>query len=493
MEGMEAGPSNMEAIPSASYSLTIRVEFPHRPGMLGQILTAVGESGGLVGAVDIVRREERSTIRDISVNARDSDHGRAIVGAIEALSDVRVINISDRTFLMHLGGKIEVNPKVPVRTRDDLSMAYTPGVARVCRAIAQDPERAFTLTIKRNTVAVVSDGTAVLGLGDIGPRAALPVMEGKAMLFKEFADVDAFPICLQSKDTEEIIETVKRLAPGFGGINLEDISAPRCFEIEDRLNAELDIPVFHDDQHGTAVVVLAALINALKIVGKEMGDLRVVVNGIGAAGVACAKILFAAGVRNIIGCDSRGIVHEGREDLNEAKMWFAENTNHEGRTGGLAEAIRGAGLFLGLSVPGVLTVEHLESMAEAPIVFAMANPEPEIRPELAYGHVRIMATGRSDYPNQINNVLCFPGIFRGALDSRSSEISEDMKLAAARAIAGVIPEESLYEDYIIPSVFDEQVAPAVAEAVAEAARSSGIARRPAPEREETEVSAPLSF
>jgi malate dehydrogenase (oxaloacetate-decarboxylating) len=493
MEGMEAGPSNMEAIPSASYSLTIRVEFPHRPGMLGQILTAVGESGGLVGAVDIVRREERSTIRDISVNARDSDHGRAIVGAIEALPDVRVINISDRTFLMHLGGKIEVNPKVPVRTRDDLSMAYTPGVARVCRAIAQDPERAFTLTIKRNTVAVVSDGTAVLGLGDIGPRAAMPVMEGKAMLFKEFADVDAFPICLQTKDTEEIIETVKRLAPGFGGINLEDISAPRCFEIEDRLNAELDIPVFHDDQHGTAVVVLAALINALKIVGKEMGDLRVVVNGIGAAGVACAKILFAAGVRNIIGCDSRGIVHAGREDLNEAKMWFAENTNHEGHTGGLAEAIRGADLFLGLSVPGVLTVEHLELMAEAPIVFAMANPEPEIRPELAYGHVRIMATGRSDYPNQINNVLCFPGIFRGALDSRSIEFTEDMKLAAARAIAGVIPEESLYEDYIIPSVFDEQVAPAVAEAVVEAARSSGVARRPAPEREETEVSAPLSF
>ncbi len=493
MDDTEAASSGMEAIPSASYSLTLRVEFPHQAGELGRILTKVGEAGGLVGAVDIVRRQERATIRDITVNARDSDHGRAIVEAVESLPEVRVVNISDRTFLMHLGGKIEVNPKMALRTRDDLSMAYTPGVARVCRAIAEDPERAFNLTIKRNTVAVVSDGTAVLGLGDIGPRAAMPVMEGKAMLFKEFAEVDAFPICLDTKDTEEIIETVKRIAPAFGGINLEDISAPRCFEIEDRLKAELDIPVFHDDQHGTAVVVLAALINALKIVGKEMEDLRVVVNGIGAAGVACAKILFAAGVRNIIGCDSRGIVHEGREGLNETKMWFAENTNQEGRTGGLTEAISGADLFLGLSVPGVLTVEHLESMAEDPIVFAMANPEPEIRPEIAHGRVRIMATGRSDYPNQINNVLCFPGIFRGALDSRSIEISEEMKLAAAEAIADVVPEESLSEEYIIPSVFDERVAPAVAETVAAAARQTGIARRPPPEREETEVSTPLSF
>jgi malate dehydrogenase (oxaloacetate-decarboxylating) len=483
----------MEAIPSASYSMTLRVEFPHRAGALGEVLTAVGDAGGLVGAVDIVRIGPQRSIRDITVNARDSEHGRLIVDAIEALAETRVINVSDRTFLMHHGGKIEVRSKMEIRSRDDLSMAYTPGVARVCRAIAEDPQRAFNLTIKRNMVAVVSDGTAVLGLGDIGPEAAMPVMEGKAMLFKEFANVDAFPICLDTKDAEEIIETVKRLAPGFGGINLEDISAPRCFEIEDRLKAGLDIPVFHDDQHGTAVVVLAALINSLKLVGKRMEDLRVVVNGIGAAGVACAKILMNAGVRNIIGCDSRGIVHEGREDLNEAKMWFAEHTNPENRTGGLAEAVRGADLFLGLSVPGVLTVEHLESMAEDPIIFAMANPEPEIRPELAQGHVRIMATGRSDYPNQINNVLCFPGIFRGALDSRSIEMSEEMKLAAAEAIAGVIPEETLYEDYVIPSVFDERVAPAVAEAVAEAARKSGIARRPPPEREETEVSVPLSF
>jgi malate dehydrogenase (oxaloacetate-decarboxylating) len=476
MDDTEAVPSGMEAIPSASYSLTLRVEFPHRAGELGRILTKVGEAGGLVGAVDIVRRQERATIRDITVNARDSDHGRAIVEAVESLPEVRVVNISDRTFLMHLGGKIEVNPKMALRTRDDLSMAYTPGVARVCRAIAEDPERAFNLTIKRNTVAVVSDGTAVLGLGDIGPRAAMPVMEGKAMLFKEFAEVDAFPICLDTKDTEEIIETVKRIAPAFGGINLEDISAPRCFEIEDRLKAELDIPVFHDDQHGTAVVTLAALINSLKIVGKRMEDLRVVVNGAGAAGVACAKILMNAGVRNIVGCDSRGIVHRGRGDLNVSKQWFAEHTNPENRTGGLDDAVRGADLFLGLSVPGVLTVDHLKTMAEDPIVFAMANPDPEIMPEQAMGHARIIATGRSDYPNQINNVLCFPGIFRGALDVRAREITEEMKLAAARAIAEVIPEDSLSEDYVIPSVFDERVAPAVARTVAEAGRSSGAAR-----------------
>nr|WP_243638152.1 NADP-dependent malic enzyme [Rubrobacter taiwanensis] len=378
---------------------------------------------------------------------------------------------------MHLGGKIEVRSKMQLRTRDDLSMAYTPGVARVCQAIAEDPESAFNLTIKRNTVAVVTDGTAVLGLGDIGPRAAMPVMEGKAMLFKEFANVDAFPVCLDAKETEEIIRTVRNIAPGFGGINLEDISAPRCFEIEERLKRELDIPVFHDDQHGTAVVVLAALINALKLVGKRMEDLKVVVNGLGAAGVACTKILLAAGVRNIIGCDRGGVVHGGRDDLNGSKRWYAENTNPEGITGTLSDALRGADLFLGLSVPGVLSVEDLKAMAEDPIVFAMANPVPEIMPELAHGHVRVMATGRSDYPNQINNVLCFPGIFRGALDSRAREITEEMKLAAAEAIAGVIPEESLVEDYIVPSVFDERVAPAVAEAVERAAAESGVARR----------------
>ena len=478
----------MESIPSASYSLTLRVEFPHRAGSLGRILTAIGDAGGLVGAVDIVRMQQERTVRDITVNARDSEHGGHIVEVVEGLPEVKVINVSDRTFLMHLGGKIETRSKLQIRTRDDLSMVYTPGVARVCRAINQDPERAFNLTVKRNTVAVVSDGTAVLGLGDIGPRAAMPVMEGKAALFKQFAGVDAFPICLDTKETEEIIATVKHLAPAFGGINLEDISAPRCFEIEDRLKEELDIPVFHDDQHGTAVVVLAALINALKLVGKKVEDLRIVVNGVGASGVACAKIMMSAGAKNIVGCDSKGIVHEGRRDLNPSKQWFAENTNPEGRTGDLSDAVAGADLFLGLSAPDVLTLEHLESMNEDPILFAMANPDPEIRPELAVGKARIIATGRSDYPNQINNVLCFPGIFRGALDVRAREIDEPMKLAAAEAIAGVIPEVELSEDYIIPSVFDERVAPAVAEAVSEKAKETGIARR-IQERAETGLSA----
>jgi malate dehydrogenase (oxaloacetate-decarboxylating) len=482
----------MEEVPNASYSMTLRVEFPHRAGSLGKILTVIGNAEGMVGAVDIVRMGQKWSIRDITVNARDSEHGRKVVEAVEALPETRVVNISDRTFLMHLGGKVEVKPKMPVRTRDDLSMAYTPGVARVCRAIAEEPERAFNLTIKRNMVAVVSDGTAVLGLGDIGPKAAMPVMEGKAMLFKEFAGVDAFPLCLETKDTDEIVETVKRIAPAFGGINLEDISAPRCFEIEERLKEELDIPVFHDDQHGTAVVVLAALINSLKIVGKRMQDLKVVINGIGAAGVACAKILLSAGVRNIIGCDSKSIVYSGREGLNASKRWFAAYTNPEGRTGGLAEAVKGADLFLGLSVPGVLTGYHLDFMAEDPIIFAMANPVPEIMPELTLGRARIMATGRSDYPNQINNVLCFPGIFRGALDVRAHEISEDMKLAAARAIAGVIPGETLSEDYVIPSVFDERVAPAVAEAVAQAAKENGVARRTGTEQE-IGISTPLLF
>jgi malate dehydrogenase (oxaloacetate-decarboxylating) len=478
----------METIPSASYSFTLRVEFPHRAGSLGKILTTVGEAGAMVGAVDIVRMGQHRSTRDITVNARDSGHGQQVVKAVDDLPEVNVVNVSDRTFLVHLGGKIEVRSRMQIRTRDDLSMVYTPGVARVCRAIADDPERAFNLTVKRNTVAVVSDGTAVLGLGDIGPRAAMPVMEGKAALFKQFAGVDAFPICLDTKDPDEIVRTVKNLAPGFGGINLEDISAPRCFEIEDRLKEELDIPVFHDDQHGTAVVVLAALINSLKIVEKRIEDLRVVISGVGASGVACAKIMMAAGARNIVGCDSRGIVHEGREGLNASKQWFAEHTNPEGRTGDLSDAVRGADLFLGLSAPGVLTVEHLESMNKDPVIFVMANPDPEIRPEEALGHARIIATGRSDYPNQINNVLCFPGIFRGALDVRAREINEEMKLAAARAMAGVITDEELSEDYIIPSVFDERVAPTVAEAVAETAKASGMARR-VQERSETGLSA----
>jgi malate dehydrogenase (oxaloacetate-decarboxylating) len=478
----------MEAIPSASYSFTLRVEFPHRAGSLGRILTTVGDAGAMVGAVDIVRMGQERTIRDITVNARDSEHGQRVVKAVDDLPEVKVVNVSDRTFLVHLGGKIEVRSRMQIRTRDDLSMVYTPGVARVCRAIAQDPERAFNLTIKRNTVAVVSDGTAVLGLGDIGPRAAMPVMEGKCALFKQFAGVDAFPICLDTKDTDEIVETVKNLAPAFGGINLEDISAPRCFEIEERLKEELDIPVFHDDQHGTTVVVLAALINSLKIVGKKIEDMRVVISGVGASGVACAKIMMAAGAKNIVGCDSKGVVHREREGLNPSKQWFAEHTNPDGRTGSLSEAMEGADLFLGLSAPDVISVEDLDKMNEDPIVFAMANPDPEIRPEVAIGHARIIATGRSDYPNQINNVLCFPGIFRGALDIRAREIDENMKLAAAGAMAAVIPNEEVSEDYIIPSVFDERVAPAVAEAVAEAGKQTGMARR-VQERTETGLSA----
>jgi malate dehydrogenase (oxaloacetate-decarboxylating) len=474
----------MKSPPSVSYSVTLRVEYPQQPGSLGKILTAIGEAEGDVGAVDIVRMQGEQSIRDITVNARDSQHGEQVAGAVDELPEVRVLSFSDRTFLAHHGGKIEVRPKMSVGNRDALSMVYTPGVARVCQAIAEDPKQAFNLTVKRNTIAVVSDGTAVLGLGDVGPEAAMPVMEGKAMIFKQFADVDAYPICLDTTDTEEIIATIKNIAPGFGGINLEDISSPRCFEIEERLQQELDIPVFHDDQHGTAVVVLAALINSLKLVGKELEDLKVVINGVGASGSACTRILLSAGVKNIIGCDSKGVVHPSREDLSPMERWVAENTNPERLTGELSDVIVGADFFLGLSVPDVLTIEHLDSMAEDPIVFAMANPDPEIAPEVAEGRARIMATGRSDYPNQINNLLAFPGLFRGALDSRAREINEEMKLAAARALAEVIAEEDLSEDYVIPNVFDERIVSTVSEAVQEAARESGVAR---PSIEEEDV------
>lgn len=467
----------MDVIPSVSYSLTLRVEYPHRPGMLGAILSTIGNAGGIVGAIDIVSTGSKRSTRDITVNARDSDHERVLAEAVGRLPEVRVIQSSDRTYQLHLGGKLQVVSKSPIRTRDDLSMAYTPGVARICLAIAEDRELAFDLTIKRNTVAVVTDGTAVLGLGNIGPEAAMPVMEGKAALFKEFAGVDAFPICLDTTDVDEIVACVKAIAPGFGGINLEDISAPRCFEIEERLQRELDIPVYHDDQHGTAVVVMAALINALKLVGKDLASITVVVSGIGAAGTACTKIFQAAGVRNIIGCDRQGIVEPGRTDLNDAKRWYAEHTNPDGVRGSLRDALRGADLFVGLSGPHLLTAADLDLMAPDPIVFALANPVPEIMPEEASGRVRVMATGRSDYPNQINNVLCFPGMFRGALDARARDITDRMNLAAAYAIAGVIPEDSVMEEYMIPSVFDDRVAPAVAAAVMEAALVDGVARR----------------
>lgn len=464
--------------PSASYSLTLRLKIRNVPGMLGQITSKIGEIGGDIGAIDIAGFEENSIIRDITVKVRDEAHGDDLVKQLKDLENIQIVNVSDRTFLMHLGGKIRVTNKVPLATRDDLSMAYTPGVARVCMAIHDEPENVYKLTIKRNSVAVVTDGTAVLGLGDIGPEASLPVMEGKAMLFKEFGKIDAFPIALNTKDTEEIIKAVKYIAPVFGGINLEDISAPRCFEIEARLKKELDIPVFHDDQHGTAVVVLAALINALKIVKKNISDLKVVVTGVGAAGVACSKILMNAGVKNIIGFDRQGAIYKGRADhMNFMKDWFAENTNPTGFKGNVKEALEGADLFMGLSGPGTIVASDLAKMNRDPIVFAMANPTPEVMPEDAAPYVRIMATGRSDYPNQINNVLCFPGIFRGALDCHATDINEEMKLAAAEAIAAVVLPNELCEDYIIPGVFNPKVAESVAQAVVKAAIKTGVARR----------------
>ena len=467
----------MPLTPSPGYSVTIRVQIRNRPGTLGRLTTAIGRIGGDIGAVDIVHVGHDVLTRDVTVDAVSVAHGEQIVAAIRTVDGVEVINVSDRTFLMHLGGKIEVTSKVPLNTRDELSMAYTPGVARVCEAIHDDPDKAFTLTIKKNTVAVVSDGTAVLGLGDIGPFAAMPVMEGKAMLFKEFGGVNAFPICLDTKDPDAIVRVVKAIAPGFGGINLEDISAPRCFEIETRLRRELDIPVFHDDQHGTAVVVLAALINALKLVGKRMSDIRVAVSGVGAAGVACSNILMAAGVRRIVGCDRTGIIHRGRGTMNAMKQWYAEHTNPDDERGSLQDAMKGADVFLGLSAPGVIGVADLQHMAPDPIVFAMANPTPEIMPEQAEPYVAVMATGRSDYPNQINNVLCFPGIFRGALDVRASCINEEMKMAAAHAIAAAIGPGELHAEYIVPSVFDKRIAEAVARAVGDAAHLTGVARR----------------
>ncbi len=469
----------MSTTPSAQYSLTLRVEIDHKPGMLGQVAGAIGGAGGVIGAVDLVEVGER-LIRDITVDAAGREHWAAIVAAIDAVEGARVIDTTDRTFLLHVGGKIELRNKHPLRSRDDLSMAYTPGVARVCEAIAEDPDKAYQYTIKRNTVAVVTDGTAVLGLGDIGPAAALPVMEGKAMLFKEFAGVDAFPICLDTKDPDEIVATVTRLATGFGGINLEDISAPRCFDIEQRLDRDLPIPVFHDDQHGTAIVVLAALMNACKLTGRKLSDLRVLVTGLGAAGVAVTRILLDAGVRHVVGADSRGVVSTEREDyrdgsMNAAKRWYAEVSNPERLTGRPADVIDGMDLFIGLSGARVMPAEALGRMAPDAMVFAMANPTPEVSPEEAAPYVRIMATGRSDYPNQINNVLAFPGIFRGALDVRASSITDAMRVAAARAIADIVSESELREDYIIPSVFNRDVAPAVAAAVAEEAKAEGAA------------------
>ncbi|HEX2438760.1 MAG TPA: malic enzyme-like NAD(P)-binding protein [Methylomirabilota bacterium] len=464
--------------PTASHSLTVRLTIQNKPGMLGKVTSAIGKAGGDIGAIDLVEVGRNTITRDITFKTSGERHGQQVVERLKALEGAEVVNVSDRTFLMHLGGKIEVKGKMPVKTRDDLSMAYTPGVARICMAIHHDPEKAYTLTIKQNTVAVVTDGSAVLGLGDIGPSGAQPVMEGKALIFKEFAGVDAFPICLATKDVDEIVMIVKAIAPVFGGINLEDISAPRCFEIEERLQRDLDIPVFHDDQHGTAVVVLAAMLNALKLVKKKMSDTRFVITGAGASGIATAKLLMKAGAKHIIGCDRAGAIYKGRtENMNSMKEWFADHTNPKRVKGSAGDALQGADVFIGLSGPGVVSLKDVKTMNKDAIVFAMANPIPEILPEEAGPYVRVMATGRSDYPNQINNSCGFPGFFRGMLDVRARRANDEMKLAAANAIAGIVGKNELSEEYITPSMFDSRLVPAVSAAVADAAVKSGVARK----------------
>jgi malate dehydrogenase (oxaloacetate-decarboxylating) len=463
--------------PSASYSITMRVRQLQQPGAFARVAAAIGETGAILGAIDLVRSESGEVVRDVTVACVDAAHAGAVSEAVGGLDGVTVDRVSDRTFLMHLGGKIEVNGTIPVKTRDDLSMAYTPGVARVSLAIYQDIDKAWSLTIKGNSVAVISDGTAVLGLGDIGPEAAMPVMEGKALLFKEFAGVDAFPLCLATKDTDSIVDFVKAVAPTFGAINLEDISAPRCFEIERRLRDELDIPVFHDDQHGTAIVVLAALMNALRVVEKNPAEVKVVVVGAGAAGTACTEILLAHGVRNIVVCDVDGALYAGRPGLDPVREALAARTNPCGERGLANDVLPGADVLVGVSGPGAVSEAAVRRMAARSVVFAMANPVPEVRVEAVGRYVEIMATGRSDYPNQINNVLAFPGVFRGALDVRARSINEAMKLAAAQAIAGVVGDEERHAEYIIPSVFNRNVVKAVALAVARAAEASGVARR----------------
>lgn len=462
---------------SASNSITLRVKLSNQPGVLGHLTAAIGGAGGNIGAIDIVRREGAFLVRDITVETSGAVHAEDITARVRAVEGAELLQVSDRTFLLHLGGKIGITSKIPLKTRDELSMAYTPGVARVCQAIHQNPESAHNLTIKRNSVAIVSDGSAILGLGNLGPLAAMPVMEGKAMLFKTFGGVDAYPICLNTQDPEKIIEAVQNIAPGFGGINLEDISAPRCFAIEKTLQETLDIPVFHDDQHGTAIVLTAAFLNALELLGRKAEDLKVVVLGIGAAGTACSLMLHEVGVRNIVGCDRQGSIYRGRPDMSAEKAEFAAWTNPNNEKGKIAEILRGADVFIGVSGPNLITLNDLKGMNKDPMVFAMSNPDPEIDPDEARTVAAIVATGRSDYSNQVNNVLCFPGIFRGALDCQAREINSAMKLAAARAIAGVIPREALQAEYIIPSVFDPNVVSAVAKAVIQAAQETGVARR----------------
>ncbi|MEU3625628.1 NAD-dependent malic enzyme [Amycolatopsis coloradensis] len=458
-------------VPGPGYSITVRVEAPASSTAAGDLTTAVGRVGGVLTAFDVVESHPDSIVVDISANALSENHAQDITQTLDSLPGVRVRKVSDRTFLIHLGGKIEVTPKVALRNRDDLSRAYTPGVARVCQAIAANPEDARRLTIKRNTVAVVTDGSAVLGLGNIGPAAALPVMEGKAALFKKFADVDAWPVCLDTQDTEEIIKIVKAIAPVYAGINLEDIAAPRCFEIEARLREQLDIPVFHDDQHGTAIVVVAALRNALRVVGKNIEDCKIVVSGVGAAGSAIIRLLLGKGPGDIVAADIDGIVHSARGNLDDNLTWIAEHTNKEQRAGTLHEALVGADVFIGVSAPNLFGAEQVATMKSDAVVFALANPDPEIDPLEAQKHAAVVATGRSDFPNQINNVLAFPGVFRGLLDAHAHQIDDSMLLAAADAIADVVDNGKLNASFIVPSVFDNAVAPAVAEAVKRAAKA----------------------
>jgi malate dehydrogenase (oxaloacetate-decarboxylating) len=466
----------MATAPSIGTQLVMRLETPNTSGSFGLLASAIGDAGGMIGAVDTRTVGKSTIVRDVTVDVRSEVVGDAVRAAIEAVDGVRIVSVSDATFLAHLGGKIRTGITRPVKTRADLSTVYTPGVARVSSAIARDPVKAYALTIKRNTVCVLTDGTAVLGLGDIGPYGAAPVMEGKCMLFKQFADIDAFPICLDTKDVDEIVKTAKLIAPIFGGINLEDISAPRCFEVERRLVEELDIPVMHDDQHGTAVVILAALMSAAQVVDKRIEDLTVVLTGSGAAGTATIKMLLAAGVRDVVAVDRDGALNRSDRYDNSHWTWLAQHTNRDNRRGSLRDVLRGADVFIGVSAPGILQPEWIGTMARDPIVFAMANPTPEVMPDEAAPYAAVIGTGRSDFPNQINNLLAFPGIFRGALDCRARRITESMKLAAARAIAGIVGDERSAE-YIIPSVFDSRVVDAVAQAVTQAAIDAGVARR----------------
>ena len=467
---------NPEYSCSPSYSISIRVEIENRIGMFAKIATAISSAGGDLGSVDIVRVEKGKIIRDVTVNAQNEEHEKQIVKAIRTVAGVKVLRVSDRTFLAHEGGKIEIRNKLPVRDRNDLSKIYTPGVARVCMDIHQNREHIYRYTIKGNSVAVISDGTAVLGLGNIGPEAALPVMEGKAMIFKEFAGIDAFPIVLATEDTDEIVATIKNIAIAFGGINLEDFAAPHCFEVEARLRKLLDIPVFHDDQHGTSVVALAALINVSRLLKRDIKKFKVVVVGAGAAGSAVTRILLASGVRDIIACDRSGALYAGRKGMDPYKRDLAKVTNPRKIKGTISDAMKGADVFIGVSAPNVITSDDVRRMAKDPVVFALANPDPEISPDDVHDLVRVMATGRSDYPNQINNMLGFPGIFRGLLDVRARGVNEAVKLAAAQAIAHTIATHDLHEDYIIPSIFDRTVVTSVSAAVAEAAKKTGLVK-----------------